>query len=207
MPFVYYNSRGELDYLLFGAFNIPSGNTRLTFKHAYTQYFNSKKDSLFILVSTDCSLNSGNVVYRNGGAEMKTIESNYSGRFVPKTADEWADNTVDLSAYAGQTIFLKFIAKNDGSNNLYIDELNIQNSINIKKVVESTIKYYPNPTTGELFFENIEDGVLLSVIDITGKKVLQTQIKNRKINVSTLNNGIYFMRTDSGINAKFIIQK
>ncbi len=80
------------------------------------------------------------------------------------------------------------------------------------------IKIYPNPAKS---FINIKtEGILtnkteVNVIDITGKTVLNKTFKPSeantfKLNVSTLNNGIYFVQIFSGNNVysrKFIINK
>lgn len=56
---------------------------------------------------------------------------------------------------------------------------------------------YPNPTTGILNLENISNAKGFMILDITGKTVLQKQFNdalNTSIDVSELNNGVYFLR-------------
>lgn len=211
MPFAYYpNAEAELDYLKSGAFEIPStGQTYMYFKHAYAQYSSPKKDSLFILVSNACELFTGDTIYKNGGAGMATRSNVFGNPFKPSDSTEWMDNAIDLSAYAGQTIFLTFLAKNDDSNNLYIDELRVENGLTLNqdsKLVEK-LDLYPNPTQGKLFFKNIPMGDHVAIYDITGKKVLISKVETSFIDVSPLKNGIYFLKTHSNLIGKFVIQK
>ena len=211
MPFAYYEPRnGQLDYFITGAFDIPTtGNTIMFFEHAYTQYFNSRKDSLFILVSPTCDLNSGDILYSKGGAELKSISSNLSGNFIPSSASDWVLDTVNLTAYAGQTVFVKFVAKNDQSNNLYIDELRIENGIDLGLSVMKFAKnnIYPNPTSGEVFIDNINEGDIIKISDLSGKILIQKKMTNGKINISDLENGIYFIKINHTNLGKIVLTK
>lgn len=210
MPFAYYSEADtELDYLKSGAFEIPAtGNTFMYFKHAYAQYTHTKKDSLFILVSNFCDEFAGDTIYTNGGADM-TTRSNLFGNFTPSDSTEWADNAINLTDYAGQTIFFTFLAKNDASNNLYIDELRIENglTLNEKSKITEQLRMYPNPTTGKIYFDNIAVSENITVFDISGKMMLKSKVEAQSIDVSFLKNGIYFLKTSSNLIGKLVIQK
>jgi hypothetical protein len=78
---------------------------------------------------------------------------------------------------------------------------------------------YPNPSIGEISVEyvsNITGAVELMVYDVSGRVVftLTDQVgegeNNFHLNLSDLNSGVYFMKTNDGINfssMKFIIAK
>ena len=78
--------------------------------------------------------------------------------------------------------------------------------------VASDFKIYPNPVKGEL---RIEIGELflkrVEIVDITGKIIINCQLPGiNSINVSTLSQGVYFIRieTDKGIvTEKFVIER
>jgi len=61
-------------------------------------------------------------------------------------------------------------------------------------------KIYPNPTTGELSIETSDmrcEILDIEIFDIMGKKIvsnLKSQISNKKINISHLQSGIYFLK-------------
>ena len=210
MSFAYYTpNASQLDFLMSAAFDIPSdGNTYLYFKHAYTQYLKSKTDSLFILVSPNCINNSGDTIFKKGGEELKTRSSNLMGNFVPTLAEEWQQNAINLTSYAGQTIYLKFIAKNAGSNNLYIDELRVENGADLSanSIKAKLLELFPNPTMGILKVKNLSNEEF-QIFDITGKQQKYRLIQDGIIDVSKLEHGIYFIRSNSGLMGKFIIQK
>lgn len=77
------------------------------------------------------------------------------------------------------------------------------NSTSINKVNGANkLTIYPNPsTTGEVNFSEPISGVM---IDVTGKQVLEFT-KQNKVEVRSLNEGIYFIVTDLG-TYKFIIK-
>ena len=77
------------------------------------------------------------------------------------------------------------IPENDFSNQLYI---------------------YPNPASSTLNIQTQSNQATL--IDLTGKTLLITKLKNgeAQLDVSSLNNGIYFLQTDKGKTQKIIVQ-
>ncbi len=108
----------------------------LTFDHAYRRYNQSAADSLIVYVSDDCG-QSWDVVLaaaENGTGSFAT-QTTSATVFTPSVADEWCFSgtigascfNIDLSAYLGQEIFVKFEAYNAGTigNNLFIDNINI----------------------------------------------------------------------------------
>lgn len=80
---------------------------------------------------------------------------------------------------------------------------------------EKNINLYPNPASGAIFLDMPENlnGAAITVVDINGKQLLATLHKingNCELNVSSLENGVYFCRisTDAGtVTKKIIIAK
>ncbi len=210
MPFVYYEPREQQnDYLILGMFDIPqTGNTLLNFNHSYTQYFNSRKDSLFILVSTACDLSSGDTVFAKGGASLKTRPSNFMGFYTPTLPEEWADNSINLTDYAGQTIIIRLVTSNGGGNNLYLDNIKIENGIDlgIKARANNEVKFYPNPAKERIFFDETSYNKTIDIISSDGKSVLTTTIKSSGIDISNLPAGNYLIECSDGTSGKLIIQ-
>ena len=76
-------------------------------------------------------------------------------------------------------------------------------AVSEEKIDPSVLKVYPNPTTQYLDVEWSNDNNLnsqLTVYDITGKAVLTTQTKEKKIRLNTamLNSGQYFLSVKQG---------
>jgi hypothetical protein len=65
---------------------------------------------------------------------------------------------------------------------------------------------YPNPTKGKLYVDTSEPILSISICDIIGKEVIPNFKNNTQIQLSNLNNGIYFIhvRTNKGIITKQI---
>lgn len=83
--------------------------------------------------------------------------------------------------------------------------------LSVNETESATMAVYPNPAKDHLYISSADLFEYISVLDITGREVLLTSvISNNAIDISSLNNGIYFYRV-SGKNTeatgKFIIQK
>ncbi len=81
---------------------------------------------------------------------------------------------------------------------------------NVSKAMEVTIS--PNPVKNELVLNLSDINITsISIINIVGKEVLMVDIKSfKKIDVSELPNGIYFLNIKKGelsFNKKFIVSK
>ncbi len=72
------------------------------------------------------------------------------------------------------------------------------------------IDMYPNPSNHLINFTNISKKSNVSIIDVNGKLILKTTINatSNSINISQLNNGIYFVRieTEKGILTKKLVK-
>ncbi len=56
---------------------------------------------------------------------------------------------------------------------------------------------YPNPVDDLLYLNGVEDGAPVSVLDISGKSVLTTKVKQSSVHVGTLNTGLYIIHIQS----------
>ena len=111
-------------------------SAEMTFDHAYRRFNQNAADSLVIYVSSSCG-ESWDVVFaaaEDGTGSFATQTTNTTN-FVPAIADDWCFSggigascfSVDLSAFVGQEVFVKFESYNAGTigNNLYLDNINI----------------------------------------------------------------------------------
>jgi PKD repeat protein len=105
---------------------------KMTFKRAYKTYVSTTnplnyRDELKVFISTDCGATWGSAVYFKKGAQLAT-NGTLNETFIPAAAADWDLDTVDLNAYVGQTIKVKFEFVNRYGNNLYVDDININNT-------------------------------------------------------------------------------
>ncbi|MBX7183479.1 MAG: T9SS type A sorting domain-containing protein [Bacteroidia bacterium] len=142
----------------------------------------------------------------------------------------WGDGSTDTTAYpshtydsAGYYTICLTITDNtgctaticDSSSYLYkIDEqmitINAVNSlpIGIKPVYGNAngLSLFPNPANNLVHIKTADK--MAKLCDITGKTLLQFQIKNGKevVDVSGIENGIYLIQTERGVSQKLIVR-
>ncbi len=109
---------------------------------------------------------------------------------------------VDSVTFGGQTENHSFGRKEDGNATwTEFDEPTPNASNHLPEIPEpEAFIVYPNPAGGELFFTRTEDVV---VFDLLGKQLISAQ-HVKQLNIMDLATGIYFIRTSTGQNVKFI---
>jgi PKD repeat protein len=136
MDFFNYENGDERDAfqtpaLDFGSYN----NIEMSFEHAFRRYNQQSRDSLAILISTDCGATFQYLAsYAEDGTGSFATATTDEVPFVP-AAGNWCTGTVgsdcftiDLNAYSGISgVIIKFESVNNGinGNNLFIDNINI----------------------------------------------------------------------------------
>jgi hypothetical protein len=122
---------------------------------------------------------------------------------------------VNLTATNLMFIFTKYVG------NLAIDDIKLtfdsSTGIPENRSTLETVNIYPNPTDGHIFLINKSSSKMISLIvyDVLGNNLInipeQSIIQGtNEINLSSLNNGIYFLKTQSGNISemrKIIIEK
>lgn len=123
----YNTSGGEQDNLVSQAISlIGATNPQMTFKVAYKYYPNTVNyDTLNVLVSSDCGVTYTNAGYKKYGPNLATAGSS-SSYYAPGATTDWRMESLDLSAYIGKSIVVAFQFVNKYGNNLYLDDINIQ---------------------------------------------------------------------------------
>lgn len=62
------------------------------------------------------------------------------------------------------------------------------------------LSFYPNPaTSGKLYITTKNnDDKQITIFDVLGKKVLQTSLSSRELNISSLSPGVYIIKIEEG---------
>jgi hypothetical protein len=120
-----YPAFGQLDMLTTAGIDLTGAtNSQLTFDHAYVRYNQTGySDTLRIEVSGDCGA-SWTQVFDKGGNELATA-SPAANHWAPSNCNQWAHNTIDLSAFDGQVIQVRFISVNGYGNSFYMDNVGV----------------------------------------------------------------------------------
>ncbi|MCH2021553.1 MAG: C25 family cysteine peptidase [Saprospiraceae bacterium] len=124
LDYYHYNANGEKDELQSPRIDLTSStDAKLDFKISYKQ-FSNWVDSLNVYISTDCG-STFQLIYNKGGADLVTTPSQASGVWVPSVITDWRTESIDLSAYSGQIVIVKFQGVTGYGNSLYLDDINI----------------------------------------------------------------------------------
>lgn len=119
-----YPTFGEEDRLITPLIDLQGLiGSKLLFDHAYARYNSSYFDGLRIDVSTDCG-SSWTMVFEQFGAVLATAP-NTTAPFSP-TCAQWRNNEVDLTAFDGQVIMIRFVSINGFGNWFYMDNVAVE---------------------------------------------------------------------------------
>lgn len=120
-------------------------------------------------------------------------------------------DSVSLAAYAGQTIYIGFVADSHDDNLLFLDDILVYsptaNAINENKAQNFNMEVFPNPTSKSSrvnFYVDRFSPVVISLIDMEGKVVktidrgqLMTGNHFADIDLTNIPQGNYFVQISS----------
>lgn len=149
----------------------------ITFDRAHAQY-NAPitNDRLIGMVSYDCG-ETWTQVYNKAGTALSTSAPN--GSFFIPTATQWATDTIMIDNSAGNdNLLFKFDLVSDWGNNLYIDNINIEEflgtSSTIRPSINADVSIAPNPSNGQAQLHIVlaeEADLNVSVYNSLGQRV------------------------------------
>lgn len=218
------NNAGEYDELVSPSYNISNMNSPvLKFQVAYAQRNNNSNDNLRVLYSTNCG-QTWILKYSKSGSNLSTVNPTTTS-FVPNSPSQWREETVTLSGISGNSnIRFKFYFKNEGGNNIYVDNINIASSTDVEEMLlaGNSIEVYPNPanthvTVSFTLTSNVQYA-RLHITDMMGKDCGSlfngTSLQQGKHNVtidnfSTFAPGVYFIKLEADgqmFTQKLIVQ-
>lgn len=198
-----YRATREVDVFSLGAVDLPVGRTaELTFDVAYRQS-SVYNEELRVEISTDCGTTYA-TLYNKIGNDLATGPS-FNSNWSPSAAGDWRKDTIDLSAYAGNSILLRWVHVNDYGNNLYIDNINISvydNSINVDEISEKMdVVLWPNPATGHAYLrfgKALTQPVEVKVLTTDGQTIQSMQLPagttEHRMELGDLPAAVYWIR-------------
>ncbi|HXU28642.1 MAG TPA: T9SS type A sorting domain-containing protein, partial [Bacteroidia bacterium] len=148
-----------------------------------------------------------------GNSNQDNLQPLYDG-----IQDAWLKETINLSAYLGQNIKLRFNLVSDGGvdyDGLYFDDLSVQkitstsNGINKIANLSTQVSLYPNPNNGGFvlnFNSTNSEKYKVTVSNVLGQEVYSTEQNNngkslQEINLNDACNGTYFVHIQGpGLN-------
>ena len=198
------NTPSESDDLISPSYNISSVvNPSLTFRLAGAEAGGTADDKLNLYTSVNCGQT---WVLRKAftGAELVTAGL-YTSEFVPNNPNQWQTYALGLASISSQTnvrFRFEFVAGPNGSNNVYIDDLNIGSGLGFENVADYIgLSVYPNPSNGSTnveFTTQKQANVRIQLLNVLGQPVLapySAQVlpgtQNFNIDMTTFATGIY----------------
>ena len=151
-----YQEEGELDHLISPLINLTgTSKAWLRFDYAYA-YFggfgNDFTDTLQIDLSTDCDAGFEHTIFYSGGDDLATVPV-LSQPFAPTSASDWQTDSIDISAYIGESVILRFTSINGYGNAIYLDNINVYQADSVVAVFDPVsskeIQVWPNPSDGQ----------------------------------------------------------
>ena len=163
------------------------------------------RDTLRVSISADCG-NTWATLYTKADTTLAT-GAVASAQYSPASND-WRKEQIDLNSFSGQLVQLRFEAKSGNGNELFIDDININNdSIVLPTSVipgfsEPELLMYPNPANN-LLIVDLRQTILatdLEIINALGEEVYHhlAQPALVTIQTSTLASGIYILKAWDG---------
>jgi hypothetical protein len=201
-----YYAFGPRDYLVSPPLDFSGiNNPGLYFQHAYASRY-SLADTLIVSISGDC----GDTWTRLYSASLEDLETSPPAEesFAPATADDWCGagygvdcNILDLSAWAGQPgIRIRFETFGRFGNNIYIDNIQISNSVGVamQGLDEGEVIIFPNPSEGifNIMLPLRMEKVRMLVNSAQGQLMFSKDIlpaeDNIRLDASNWPGGVYF---------------
>jgi len=218
MDFFNYQSKNAIDDLetpMFDLTNVSMDSVLLTFDIAHA-YGPAETDTLSMWVSPFCNDNYAPLNYKKWGANLATVGM-MNTIFSPSLQNQWRKDQVDLSAYKGQKVFVKFRGSNKNGNNLYIDNINLitKNAIasGVNDLDQEKYLIYPNPSDGNYILamnSHVAKTIHYTIYNVTGQIIVNNTIEigqgitETAINIAEFPAGYYLIDIHDGAKSEKI---
>jgi hypothetical protein len=127
MDHYFYNASGQEDRLVTPLVDLSgSAVPKLTFDHAYRAYSSFYADAFRLDVSADCGASWQELLFWDP-LQLAT-GTPVTSPWTPANCSDWQHNAIDLGAYEGQTVLLRFVAINGYGNRMFLDNVAIESN-------------------------------------------------------------------------------
>ncbi len=181
MPFYINDVSGDVDDLYMRNVDLSNvGQAYMSFDVAYAYYSDFYWDELKVIVSTDCG-NNWDVVYDKAKNDLATAP--VTDIFFYPASNEWRNEEIDLQPYIGNSnVMISFDAVSGHGNNLYIDNIAINDNVGVSEVSvgKNALRLYPNPASDVVnvsFPSMNSSGSEIAVLNALGQQVFASKEK------------------------------
>lgn len=155
MPFASYAAVGQRDSLQSPALDLRNqaqASLRFDLAYAPIDQLGTYNDSLAVFAYTSCTNTQLGQVYLKSAANgLPTTLPRNGTIYSPSSTSQWRQENVDLKAFLGQQIYLRFVAYNHQGNYLYLSNVRVDNAalLATRALADSpALQAYPNPVAG-----------------------------------------------------------
>ena len=200
---VWTSSSGTQDYLVSNPldFNVL-GDAELSFDLAYKSTWTNRTTVLDVEISTDCG-ETWTSEYSKTTTALNTSTSGWDPdtNWIPTACTEWRNEVVNLDAYIGNEVLIRFKADIPEwwGQNLFLDNINLSGSVitgqdEMARILEQ-VSIFPVPTEDVL---HLKSNVSLTparykITDLMGKTIQEGILKQPEIATADLISGTYFL--------------
>lgn len=202
--------QSQVDGLFTPIIKLPNRDSLfIKFDVAYQLRIGLLADTLRVLISTDCG-DTFDEIYKKFDVNLQTNDT-VTNNFVPQYASHWREEFIDVTAYAGNDVLIRFESINRQGNNLFLDNIWVYQGVTpvgiSEKVTLQFISIYPNPTQHTITLDvgnNLLMQARVEIIDLLGKSLMKNTIAATKtqLDLSHLSNGIYFVKFSNEVGEK-----
>ncbi len=176
---------GLTSYIYFDKVNLTNiQDVALEFSWAHARADEFVDNALVFEVSTDCGLTWEKVVDKKG-EELASTDNQDPSRFFIPLASQWKKEKFDLSAFNGAPeLLLRAAITTGGGQSLFLDDVRIFRSPKVSVADENQVNVFgvsPNPASDRVTIQvqlSLAADVNLSLIDLFGRKILQSRYPN-----------------------------
>ncbi len=109
--------------------------------------------------------------------------------------DSWYYVSIDLSAFAGQNIYVAFKYTGQDGHGWYVDDIYINGNLSVGENSLDAVAVYPNPANDVLYIRGLENTTEVSIYNAVGVLVKVVNVNdNESINISELSSGLYIAK-------------
>jgi hypothetical protein len=129
--------------------------------------------------------------------------------------DEWITLSFDFSVASDIVDYDQVVVQFGGEGHFqpglfYFDDIELLGTSSIEENDPEILELYPNPTNNVLHFNDIKEIQSVTVYNINGQELISGELINNSLNVSQLNEGLYFIRINEAggrvLTGKFMKQ-
>ncbi len=202
-----YASANQLDAVTTESIDFTNATAAsLLFDLSKAQRNTSLNDGLRIDISIDCGASYTQIYFKEDAA-LATVPSTNSF-WTPTNSSHWRTETVNLDAYVGNNVLLRFVNINGFGNSTFIDNVRVEGTLSVQEnSLASAIAMYPNPASNNVdvvintTIGNTYEIELFNSIGQTISKINETRFNataRQKIDVSRFETGLYFVKIKIG---------